>query len=67
MKYLYQKWENIWEKYEFIYVYNYFKQIQGIGNECKLEINFSDKITNVNHSDIISKLNGIANSVINYT
>ena len=61
------KMRDIQEKFEFIHVYNYFKQIQGIGNECKLEINDSDKVTNVNYSDIISTLNGTANSVINYT
>ena len=61
------KMRDIQEKFDFIHVYNYFKQIQGIGNECKLEINGSDKVTNVNYSDIISTLNGTANSAINYT
>ena len=39
----------IQEKFEFIHVYNYFRQIQGVGNECKLEINNSGKIKNINY------------------
>ena len=61
------KMRNIQEKFEFIHVYNYFKQIQGLGNECKLEINDSNKVTNANYSEIISTLNGTANSAINYS
>lgn len=56
----------IQEKFEFIHVYNYFRQIQGVGNECKLEINNSGKIKNINYAEIISTLNGTANSNINY-
>ena len=56
----------IHEKFEFIHVYNYFRQIQGVGNECKLEINNSGKIKNINYAEIISTLNGTANSNINY-
>ena len=46
-KYLNQKWE-IFEEYSNLYMYN-FQQIQGIVNECKLEINGSDKDTNINY------------------
>ena len=61
------KMRDIQEKFEFIHVYNYFKQIQGLGNECKLEINESEKVTNVNFQEIISALNGTSNSSINYS
>ena len=53
----------IQEKFEFIHVYNYFRQIQGVENECKLEFNNNGKIKNINYSEIISTLNGTANSV----
>ena len=56
----------IQEKFEFIHVFNYFRQIQGVENECKLEFNNSGKIKNINYSEVISTLNGTANSVINY-
>ena len=56
----------IQEKFEFIHVYNYFRQIQGVGNECKLEISNDGKIKNINFSEVISTLNGTANSNINY-
>ena len=58
---------DIQEKFEYIHVSNYFKQIQGLGNECKLEINDEDKVTNVNYTEIISTLNGTTNSAINYS
>jgi hypothetical protein len=61
------KMRDIQDKFEFIHVYNYFRQIQGIGNECKLEINDLNKVTNVNYNEIINQLNGTNNSAINYT
>ena len=61
------KMRDIQDKFEFIHVYNYFKQIQGIGNECKLEINDSNKVTNVNYTEIINQLNGTNNSAINFS
>ena len=61
------KMRDIQEKFEFIHVYNYFRQIQGLGNECKLEINDANKVTNVNYNEIILQLNGTMNSAINYT
>ena len=56
----------IQEKFELIHVYNYFRQIQGLGNESKLEFNNNRKVININYSEIISTLNGTANSNINY-
>ena len=56
----------IHEKFEFIHIYNYFRQIQGVENECKLEFNNNGKIKNINYFDVISTLNGTANSNINY-
>jgi hypothetical protein len=56
----------IQEKFELIHVYNYFRQIEGLGNECKLEFNNNKKVKNINYSEIISTLNGTANSNINY-
>ena len=61
------KMRDIQEKFEFIHVYNYFRQIQGLGNECKLEINDMNKVTNVNYAEIVAAINGTANSAINYT
>ena len=57
---------SIQDKFEFIHIYNYFRYIQGIGNECKLEFNNNGKIKNINYTDVISTLNGTANSNINY-
>ena len=54
----------IQEKFELIHVYNYFRQIQGLGNESKLEFNNNRKVININYSEIISTLNGTANSNI---
>ena len=62
-KFVLPKMRDIQEKFEFIHVYNYFKQIQGVGNECKLEINEDGKVTNINFNDIISTLNGTANGM----
>ena len=56
----------IQEKFEFIHVYNYFRQIKGIENESKLEINSKGEIENLNYNDVISTLNGSANSNINF-
>ena len=56
----------IQEKFEIIHVYNYFRQVQGVENECKLEFNNNGKIKNINYREIISTLNGTANSNINY-
>ena len=56
----------IQEKFELIHVYNYFRQIEGLGNECKLEFDNNKKVKNINYSEIISTLNGTANSNINY-
>ena len=60
------KMRDIQEKFEYIHVYNYFKQIQGVGNECKMEINDSDKVININYDEIVSTLNGTNNSIITY-
>ena len=55
----------IQDKFEYIHIYNYFRQIQGIENECKLEFN-DGKIKNINYAEVISTLNGTSNSNINY-
>ena len=56
----------IQDKFEYIHIYNYFRQIQGLENESKLEFNNNGKIKNLNYSEVISTLNGTANSNINY-
>ena len=60
-----QEMRELREKLELIHIYYYFKSLQGLGNECKLEIN-DKKIKNINYSEVISTLNGTINNNINF-